>query len=341
MAQANAGGGSPVELGEFEDEMDVLDPTGESDPFAELSDTKETPEPEIVEDDEEEDVELEIVDETVEEEDEGDDEEDEDEPAEEPVAQAQPVDITQDPRFQEMARRERLANYNGIRAATKLREADLEKVKADLRDAKEEGDSDKEIEALGQFSRVQAEVGQLRTLEDQVKREIESNAPVAVQQAPAAAQPEAPKLTGEADAWVKKQAFFQNNDDDSMRIRALAMSIDNAMSGERQDTGSAAYMKELTKRINAASGKSVAVYSSGRKPATGQRKRGQGKPSPVAGGVAGNEGAKRKGVVAKYSGEEMRVLQSFGLDPKNPTHRKHMQRERQARMKREAQGDMA
>lgn len=337
-----------VEMSEFEDEIDVLDPSVD-DPFGlgrgnqfSLDDDQSDDDGKIVIVDEDDDEPVSAESEEDPDEDDEDDEDDEgeDDEDEEGLIQAAPPqhqDVYQSPEYQELLRQNRTAQYQGMAAAVALAKKEAEEARRELINAKEDGDSEKEVEAQERMFRANSIIQQATPHLEQMRRELETGAPQ--QQAPQ--RQAVPELQGAAGQWVKNQDFFQKNDDASLAVRAVVVSIDNALAIERTDVGSKEYMDELTRRINASVGRPVAKFTSGRKQATGKRVRNNG-TSKVAGGTSGGVAKKKtgKGAGVSYTQAELQELQKFGIDPRNPKHLGIMQRERELRQKREAKGDM-
>jgi hypothetical protein len=210
-------------------------------------------------------------------------------------------------------------------------ETAIGQAKADLRAAKEVGDTDKEVEAQGKL----AELSTQKSEAERKTREIEAAAVAFeehVKQRPKPQQP-APEATPETTAWLTRNRWFDKPGFKAERLYVI--SLDKQLVAEgRFVVGTSAYFKELDRRIaKELPDLRKRVQQQARSPVANTRGSGAARAGAAPGGrsapgrpttAPAND---RRVVLTKTDFENMR---NFKLDPNNKEHQVQWAREKRA-----------
>lgn len=183
-------------------------------------------------------------------------------------------------------------------------ETRIEMLTAKIKEARADSDVDKETELQGTLDSVRYKLQQVREVASGIPAEDEPDTKGG------GAAP-APARNPQAEAWLARNKWISKPK--YARQRMLAMSIDAELAAEGLDKTSAAYFKELDKRLRAE------IAAGNKKPTVKAAAAKQPVTRPSGGGGAGVKAAS-KGNKVTITAEDKANMRRFGLDPTNKEH---------------------
>lgn len=203
----------------------------------------------------------------------------------------------------------------------------LERQRADLRQAIEDGDTEKQVKLTEEIADTKSSLREWSNYRNRLEK----------QGGPQPAQPQGQQSqqpqgqTAEANKWLQQNTWFDQPgyEEVSKHVRT----VDGNLFEEGYDPNSPAYFAELNRRVKARF-PDAPVKANGKQPA---RTRTSGKRSPVAapdkGSATPSRGNKRGKVT--LNAEDRSNMRRFGLDPNNAEHAKIYAQEKRSSERRE------
>lgn len=202
-----------------------------------------------------------------------------------------------------------------IDSSKRLLEMERKEARELLKDARDDGDSDKELEAEEKIRALEKRAGVIEDAENGLQRAAQE-----LKDKPASkADGDGPKNSEAAERWLQANSEWWNNNKDFAIERNAVLTIDEQLTDEGYDPNSDEFTTEMAKRlarkfpdlpVRTASGKRVIPK--------GKRRRGRRAGATEAG--RGDDVSRKPKPTAKntrLTQEDYRVMAKFGMDTKD------------------------